>query len=271
MNTDYFWEKPIYLPYLHETLTDEKLADFEQKIGYKLPDSVVKLLKNQNGGYLHYGLPETPPMQFWGIGESYPSLILLSDEFDQTVDYEYLSFSLRGLLAFDGDGRYYHCLDYRQNPENPQVSYIDIEVDYQEVIAENFDEFLKLLELNHKDYWFIKSEKSLEEILKIFKNQLIIKLEKLDDYDYGYTQHRGKYDGHWFWLFSNEVPYAFARKGENNYHQVKNYEGKTAFRFPEIEKNIVILTTYEPKIITKLTENLKGILEIVRYSELITD
>ena len=50
------------------------------------------------------------------------------------------------------------------------------------------------------------------------------------------------------------------------YHQnlIKNTDTQKG------EKNSDI-ATYEPKIITKLTENLKGILEIVRYSELITD
>lgn len=262
------WRKPIYLPYLHENLTEETLHAFEQKIGFQLPKSLVELLKNQNGGYIRYGLPDTPPMQIWGVGETYPALTKIADEFSPE-DIDYLSFTLDGLVAFDGDGHYYHCLDYRQNRQNPQVSYIDIESDAEEIIAENFDEFLNLLELNTENLWVIKSEKPLTEMMQIIQNQLIIKIDTPNEFNQDYPKYRGKYGGHWLWFSSNEVPLTFARKGEKNFNQLKKYEGKTALRFPEINAKYTLIEIYNEEIAPKLTEELNGILEIVKLSDLV--
>lgn len=264
------WAKPMYLPYVHEVLTDETVKTFEQKIGYKLPQGLIDLLKIQNGGYIRYGLPQTPPMQIWGVGGSYPSLTLLTDEFSPE-DVDYLDFPLGGLLAFDGDGHYYHCLDYRENKDNPQVAYIDIESNAQSVIANNFDEFLNQLALNTDNLWVIKSEKSLVEIVEVFKNQLVIKFDEPDDFDHGYTQYRAKYGGHWLWLSPNEVPFAFARKGDKNFNRLKNYEGKTASRFPEIDARYTLISTYNEELVPKLTNEVNGIFEIVRLSDLLSE
>ncbi len=263
------WKKPMYLPYVHEVLTDETVKTFEQKFGYKLPQSLIDLLKIQNGGHIRYEFPEAPSMQIWGVGDGYPSLMLLINEFSPE-EVDYVDFSLDGLIAFDGDGHYYHCLDYRQNKDNPEVAYIDIECNAQSVIAKNFDEFLNQLVLNTDNLWVIKSEKPLAQIVEIFKNQLAIKFDKPDYFSYGYALYRGKYGGHWLWLSPNEVPFAFARKGEKNFKQLKNYEGKTASRFPEIDARYTLINIDE-ELILKLTKELNDIVEIVKLSDLLSE
>ncbi|MDO4230286.1 MAG: SMI1/KNR4 family protein [Capnocytophaga sp.] len=270
-NKAFFWQKPVYLPFVHSPLSDEMVAEFEHKIGYSLPKSMVELLKIQNGGYLHYGLPQTPPMQLWGIGEHYPNLILLSEEFDQ--DEDYIEFSLDDLLAFDGDGHYYFCLDYRQNKDNPKVSYIDLEMGEEEsensVVADSFDEFLAMLTLKTDTTWVIKSEKPLSEIVELFKSKLEIQFDAPNTMDFGYDKYRAKYGGHWLWLSPNTVPFAFARKGEHNYNQLKHHTDKIALLYPEISEKYTLLESFTPKQIQKLITELSGVLEIVPLGELV--
>ena len=159
----------------------------------------MALLKEQNGGYIRYKLPETPPMQLWGIGQAYPRLMRLADELDESLSSE-LNLALDGLIAFDGDGHYYHCLDYRQNQTQPQVCCIDIEGDSEELVAESFDEFLQLLLLDTQDLYAIKTDLSLAEVVAQFKKQLTISFGLPETDDYGYESYKGKFGGHWLFL-----------------------------------------------------------------------
>lgn len=68
------WQRPIYLPYLQPELTDEIIDDAEQKIGYKLPIELIKLLKIQNGGYIRKTSEEFLHDQIYGIGPYFPSI-----------------------------------------------------------------------------------------------------------------------------------------------------------------------------------------------------
>lgn len=96
-----------------------------------------------------------------GIGAAYSSLDILNNLIgEEELDYLEFDFSLDGLVAFDGDGHYYNCLDYRKNRDNPQISYIDIECNEEQIIAENFDEFLTMLTLDTEAMWAVKSEKT---------------------------------------------------------------------------------------------------------------
>ncbi len=45
-------DKESIKEYISEALTDQKTAEVERKIGYKLPDSYINLMKYQNGGKL---------------------------------------------------------------------------------------------------------------------------------------------------------------------------------------------------------------------------
>ncbi|MDO5106553.1 SMI1/KNR4 family protein, partial [Capnocytophaga sp.] len=255
-------------PYVHEPLTEAMVADFETKTGFRPPNSLIVLLKEQNGGYTRYGLSQTPPMQLWGVGERYPCLIDLGKTLDKEV-VAHITFPLDGLLAFDGDGHYYFCLDYRKNAEEPTVICIDIQDDSEEVIADNFDEFLKMLVLDTDDLYVLKTQKPLQEAIQIVKNQLDINFEMLDSSDYGYESYKAKFGGHWLFFSPNAVPLAFAREGEHNFDKLKNYAEKTALRFPEIDANCLLINIYNEKIVPTLQEKLNGIFEIERLSDMI--
>ena len=264
------WAKPMYLPYVHEVLTDETVKTFEQKIGYKLPQSLIDLLKIQNGGYTRYRFfPDIPPVQIRGIGTTFPNLISLEEDLGEVFD-DYRNLALENVISFDGDGHYYYCLDYRKNKETPQVSFIDLESDEQQVIAENFDVFLDKL-IFVEDLWVIKSEKSLPDIIELLASLPAFKCYPSDSQTHGYPTHRVLLDDFCFWLSPNEVPFAFARKGEKNFNRLKNYEGKMASRFPEIDARYTLISTYNEELVPKLTNEVNGIFEIVRLSDLLSE
>ena len=52
------WRVPAYLPYLQPALTEEAILAAENSIGFKLPTAYLELLREQNGGYIRYSLPE---------------------------------------------------------------------------------------------------------------------------------------------------------------------------------------------------------------------
>jgi hypothetical protein len=106
---DTIWRVPAYLPYLQPPLTDEAVAAAEKAIGFELPAEYLHLLRKQNGGYIRYSLPENVHNTIAGIGPHFPSLT----EFDWDQCQESVSFPLRGLVPFDGDGHWHLCLDYR--------------------------------------------------------------------------------------------------------------------------------------------------------------
>ena len=270
MNLQNVWKKPIYLPGVQADLTDEILTEFEHKIGYRLPQNLIELFKIQNGGYVERDYFEYHIRQIWGIGDTYDCLLHLA-ELDPDELPE-LDFSLNGLIAFDGDGHFYHCLDYRQNPDNPQITFIDIECNDERIIAESFDEFLVGLSVDVKNIWVIQSDKTLDEVAAVLSKQLSVIFEKSDTFNYGYEYFSAKYLGeHLIFVRANQVPYAFARKGDRNFKDLKNYVGKTALQYPQIDKNAILLTIYDEKTALLVKEKLKGILQMDKLEDLLNE
>ena len=132
-----FWQSPAYLTYVQPELTDDILSKFENESKFKLPVELVNLLKIQNGGYIRFSLHDIVHNIVYGIGPHLPKL----EKIDWTLEKEYVDFELDGLLPFDGDGHWHLCLDYRENNVIPKVSYIDIECNTQQVIANSFGEY----------------------------------------------------------------------------------------------------------------------------------
>lgn len=252
----HFWRKPIYLPYLHEPLTDEKLAEFEQKIGYRLPKTLVELLKIQNGGYTRYCPTETTNFELWGIGDEFPKLFPV----EQCIDFEladYVSFDTKGLIAFNGTGNYFHCLDYRSDATQPKIAYVDIECDVIEEVADSFDAYLQQFSLDIDEYYYVvASDLPLGELIAIFAEKLAVKYESLGNLNNGYSEYRMKVAGYWVFAQPNRVPMAFARKGEHNFDKLAQYAGKTTLLYPEIDENYSILKIFNEKSLTEILQKL---------------
>ena len=105
------WQVPVYLPYLQPTLTAEAIAETEEQLGVKLPESYLAILKQQNGGYVRLRLPETAHAEIWGIGPYFPNIA--KDHGGgagaATEHGEWLPSNPQSLIPFDGDGHWYLC------------------------------------------------------------------------------------------------------------------------------------------------------------------
>jgi hypothetical protein len=183
-NPQNIWSAPAYLPYLQPPLTNEMVAIAERKLGFRLPQEYLDLLRVQNGGYIRYSLPDCVHDVIAGIGPNFPSITAFTwDDYDYA---ESLSFSLDGLVPLDGDGHWYLCLDYRQIPEAPAVTYIDTESDFEERVAATFGKYLSLLKLDVEDEVVLLSVSDLKSVIANLSDRLKIKPLPPDMNQHGY-------------------------------------------------------------------------------------
>lgn len=142
-NIDEFWKIPIYVPYLQEVLDANKIRECEDKVGFKLPSSLVDLLYVQNGGYVNaHGYGGLHVLS--GIGPDRPNIT----ELTRQMRKDNKSYNSEKLVALDGDGHYYICLDYRENDLRPKVVHVDFECDTESILAETFKDHILYEELN---------------------------------------------------------------------------------------------------------------------------
>ncbi len=255
------WRKPIYLPYLQQPLTDSMVSDAEQQLGHKLPKEYIDLLKIQNGGYIRYRLNEDEYEEasihdtISGIGDRFPSIT--------DVDWEYaedeVSFELNNLIPFDGDGHWHLCLDYRDGNAEPKVTYIDVECDEQEVIADSFLEYLNLLEVDVEDEYYIETSDDISTTISNIEKLLGISFGEPNTFDYGYPEYRTKYKDSWIWINPNKVQKGFVRENEYNYEKIRSLidENATALRFPFAPENAIILKVSEDSVCDEIVSILQ--------------
>jgi hypothetical protein len=169
-----FWAQPDDddLPLPLPPFTDEDLRAAEARLGLRLPESLVRLLRTQNGGYPNYFMYAVyrPPKSFddymeirelWGISAkplSYGALDNYEVDFmfgGEDPDEEMRQWRKhlgdeRRIIPFCGDGHSYFSLDYRGigDAEEPPViiMYVEAEEFCWEVIAESFEEVFDHLE-----------------------------------------------------------------------------------------------------------------------------
>lgn len=127
-------------------LNIEYVSSIECKYGIKLPESYVNLLKEQNGGYITRSIiPEyindITVTRLSGIKGNNDDVLEESDYYINEWDLP------KNILLLAGQGHWWICLDYRDINDNdePRVSYIDSEMKRDLVIADSFEEFIKIL------------------------------------------------------------------------------------------------------------------------------
>jgi hypothetical protein len=234
------WSVPAYLPYLQPPLTETMIQDGERRLGVRLPNSYLAILKQQNGGYLRFSLPNTPCEMVWGIGPHFPSI---TDQFDwkdsqQASDYGWSPRSANLLVPFDGDGHWHLCLDYRTSGPNsePSVTYVDLEGNQEESVAGDFAAFLASLRLYDANTT-IGVGTAIEDTLLVLEEALGVRFQSQGALEQGYEMKRVGLgvDGRapWVWLSENEVPRAFVRPSETRYEELKGLLEGSALRFPE--------------------------------------
>lgn len=239
------WQVPVYLPYLQPDLTEEAITEAEEKLGIRLPEEFLSLLRTQNGGYIRYSLGDLPHEQIYGIGPHFPSLT----DFDWHDDQDHVGFELQGLIPFDGDGHWHLCLDYRRDWATPAVSYIDIECDTQEEIAPSFADYLKLLKLDVEDRGFvIPAVESIDDLLAALGSEIGVTFEPPDSWAHGYPQHRARGPSEaaeWIWVSPNLVRRGFVRQDDSRYEELLDRLPGEAARYPGLPDSSYILTVTE--------------------------
>jgi hypothetical protein len=240
--TETIWRVPAYLPYVQPPLTDEAVALAEAQIGYKLPAEYLRLLSKQNGGYIRYALPEMVHDVIAGIGPHFPSLT----DFDWDEVQEYVSFPLRGLVPFDGDGHWHICLDYRRDAVRPSVTYADVECDHESPIASSFPEYMAMLRLDVRDKFVIEAVRDVETLKAALASLLAVQFDPPDIWNSGYAIHRAALGSEgspeWVWLSPNTVPRGFVRPEDPRYRELKDLMPGHAQRYPEAPVDGYILT-----------------------------
>lgn len=232
------WSVPKYLPYVQPSLTEKMIKEAETKMGYQLPREYLELLTFQNGGYIRYTIEDTPHSQISGIGPYYPSIT----NFEWLQEYEGLSYEINGLFPFDGDGHWNLCLDYRKNKDEPEVTYIDTEVDFEKPIAKNFKDYIYKLIIETENEFVIETNASIIDTLKLISTTINSDFGQPDLFAHGYPIYSNKYKDNWIWLSPNRVPSGFIRQGEDRYEELKIQMEIQSLRFPEVNENALLIT-----------------------------
>lgn len=141
MRSNNLWEDAIYAlaPFDKETIDL-----VERKLQLKLPKDYVNLMKIQNGGYLRRNLfkmneEEIILDELFGISANEAEGIL------RTI-YMREEWGLpENIILLSGDGHSWVFLDYRKNRELPSVSYVDLELGEDYVLAASFTDFIHAL------------------------------------------------------------------------------------------------------------------------------
>jgi hypothetical protein len=242
---DTVWDVPAYLPYLQPALTDQAVASAEKQIGYTLPSEYLNLLRKQNGGYIRFWLPEMVHDTIAGIGPHFPSLT----QFNWEECQEHVSFPLRGLVPFDGDGHWHLCLDYRHNPRSPSITHVEIECNRECAVAASFADYLRLLRVRIKDEYVIEGVNDLEMVKSALSLQLSAAFDVPDTSAQGYPIERArlgtKENPQWAWISPNTVPRGFVRKDHRRYSELKDLLPGHGERFPELTAGSYILSATE--------------------------
>jgi len=237
------WRVPAYLPYLQPPLTDAAIAATEDEIGQKLPAIFLNLLKEQNGGYIRYGLPKRPHKAIVGIGPHFPSLT----DFDWDECQEDVGFPLQGLVPFDGDGHWHLCLDYRKSREEPAVTYVDIERGKEVGVAGSFTQYLAKLKLDIRDEWILEGGSGIEAVVVALAEALGVAFEPPDSSANGYPTYRVQLGTEeapqWIWISANTVPRGFVRPEDPRYAELRESMPGQAARFPEAPPESCIFST----------------------------
>lgn len=169
--------------YESEVLTENVLKDVEEKFGIKLPETYIELMKAKNGGmisfqnntyYFEYMNPHDgehcrSSLNIFQLRGITLDKIGIGCTFEMIEEWEYPE----DIVILLHEGHYCVCLDYRNyNGDNPPVSYIDLEVELDVIVADNFEELINNLtvDIDDDDEEYENDEEHIayEEEVKIF-------------------------------------------------------------------------------------------------------
>jgi len=227
------WTRPAYLPYVQKPLTDAMVRQAESKLGCVLPSLFLDVLRVQNGGPIRFSIPDSVGDQIYGIGPFFPTITDTSFHDHQ----QYVDFSLEGLVPFDGDGHWYHCLDYRGTGSEPAVSYIDVECNSENRVSDSFAEFLQMMELRLENELVLQNVENFEDALQQLQAIFQSPLEQ-DISTIGVPNATFKTGEQWdecFWISPNKVAHGYSGDHPDSF----KFHGESLL-FPELPPSSVI-------------------------------
>jgi hypothetical protein len=179
-NASNIWHVPAYLPYVQQPLTREAVRDTETRIGFKLPQELIELFSEQNGGFIRWRLEEKSNEMICGIGSRFPQFGVVpgseKGDLDWSVHGDWLPFDVkdgRYLVPFDGDGHWHLCLDYRRDNQQPGVTFVDTEGRSEELIANSFANYLRLLQpVAYEDEFVLQGVTDIEALRAFMAKKL---------------------------------------------------------------------------------------------------
>jgi len=138
MNFNDLWENKMDAL---DSFDYETIAIVEEKLQLKLPADYVNLMKIQNDGYLRKDTfkmkdEEITVEELYGISANEEKGILTTIEMREEWELP------EDIILLSGDGHTWVFLDYRKNHVCPSVSYIDLELEIDHVLATNFTDFI---------------------------------------------------------------------------------------------------------------------------------
>lgn len=139
------WSVPAYLPEVQPPLTQAAVDRAHAELGVTLPEGLLEVLREQNGGYVDLHHPDfAHNRRIWGIGPKPGAQLTRLAPGGWTLR------AVHDLVAFDGGGHWFFCLDYRDcGPTGtPGVVYVS-DGDSECHLADTFEQFLADLEPRH--------------------------------------------------------------------------------------------------------------------------
>lgn len=151
------WANHVLDDYELDPLDDKAIEKVEEKLGIKLPISYINLLEEKNGGELKCN--RYPYVYEQDIDEEN-----LEENADLTIDFLHGISTKKSegvlesiylikewelpkdivILSSNG-GEIFIAFDYRQTKTDPPIILIDTEMEFEDVIADNFEELLTKL------------------------------------------------------------------------------------------------------------------------------
>ncbi len=153
-----FWEEDVAKKATPPSA--EAIAEVERELGYKLPESYIKFMSVQNGGYSNNNVALTKNPTTWSgthvVAQGFVPIAKESEEMmDSIITHTKFMVSEWGypeigiaIADTPTAGHDLIFLDYRECGKDgePKVSHVDQEVNYRiSVLAENFEEFIRNL------------------------------------------------------------------------------------------------------------------------------
>jgi hypothetical protein len=141
--------------YKLQPLTDDMVMKAEEKLKIKLPQSYIRSLKEQNGGYIKFDSFPTEVPTSWSDNHINVDHILGIGEENGILGSDYLieEWGLpNNIVLISGSGHSWIALDYRNTKEEPPIIYIDVESEQIIEIAPNFDTFLNGLYVDETEF-----------------------------------------------------------------------------------------------------------------------